>query len=48
MRSKVREDLVGRKATSGGSSDTEVKEPITMPTGSPAGSVAVTTTTPVG
>ena len=38
----------GRKATSGGSSDTEVKVPTTMPTGSPSVGVAVMRVTPVG
>lgn len=40
--------LAGKKATSGGSSDTEVKEPTTMPTGAPSSADAVTTHTPVG
>jgi hypothetical protein len=38
----------GRKATSGGSSDTEVKEPTAMPAGAPSGGEAVMTHTPVG
>ena len=36
------------KATSGGSRETAVKVPTTMPTGSPSGEVPVTTATPVG
>jgi hypothetical protein len=39
--------LSGKKATSGGSSDTEVNDPTTIPTGaSPL--IAVTAQTPVG
>lgn len=47
-RANVRESRRGRNATSGGDSDTEVKVPITMPTGSPSSAIAVTSTTPVG
>src|SRR5215211_7287771 len=39
--------LAGRNATSGGSSDTDVNEPMAKPTGLPS-SMAVTTVTPVG
>ena len=38
---------MGMNETSGGSSDTELNVPTTMPTGSPS-IVAVTATTPVG
>ena len=38
----------GRKATSGGSSETLVNEPTTMPSGVPSSPIAVTTVTPVG
>ena len=44
---KLVDVLAGKKATSGGSSETEVKEPTTMATGAPW-SMAVTTQTPVG
>jgi hypothetical protein len=40
------DDLSGRKATSGGSRDTDVNELTTIPTG-PDGPVAVMTATPV-
>jgi hypothetical protein len=36
------------KATSGGSRDTAVKVPTTIPIGAPSGEVPVTTVTPVG
>jgi hypothetical protein len=39
--------LPGKKATRGGSSDTDVKEPMARPAGRPS-LMAVTTTTPVG
>src|SRR5690349_2708294 len=42
------EDLSGMNATSGGSSDTEVKDPTAMPAGLPSASIPVTTATPVG
>lgn len=45
---QVVEERPGKNATSGGSRDTEVNEPMTMPTGVPSGSFAVTTVTPVG
>src|ERR1700731_1860683 len=45
---KLLDFLVGRNATMGGSSDTEVNEPTAIPTGSPSGPTAVTTVTPVG
>jgi hypothetical protein len=38
----------GRKATKGGSSDTEVNEPTTSPPGDPSSAMPVTTHTPVG
>src|SRR5882724_2803484 len=38
----------GRNATSGGSSETDVNEPTSIPTGAPSGSVAVMMQTPVG
>ena len=41
------EPFAGRNPTSGGSSDTETKEPMIMPTG-PSSPVAVTRVTPVG
>lgn len=45
---QVVEERPGKNATSGGFRDTETNEPITMPTGVPSGSFAVTTVTPVG
>ena len=48
MRGQLLDVLAGKKATSGGSSETDVKEPTTMPTGAPFASTAVTTQTPVG
>ena len=42
------ESIIGRNPTSGGSSDTEVNEPMVNPTGVPSAVVAVTTVTPVG
>ena len=48
IRGQLPDDLAGKKATSGGSSETEVKEPTTIPTAVPSGSTAVTTHTPVG
>src|SRR3546814_2068281 len=47
MRGHVLELRPAKKATSGGSSDTEAKEPTAMPTG-PSPSSAVMTVTPVG
>src|SRR5580693_315681 len=38
----------GMNPTSGGSRETEVKDPMVMPTASPSGWIAVTTHTPVG
>jgi hypothetical protein len=38
----------GKNATSGGDSDTDVKDPTVMPTGAPVSSHDVTTATPVG
>src|SRR4051794_37467014 len=40
--------LSGKKATSGGSSETEVNEPTASPARSPSGVLAVITQTPVG
>src|SRR3954470_24901141 len=48
IRGQLVEPLSGKKATSGGFSDTDVKEPTTKPARPPSGSVAVTTQTPVG
>ena len=48
MRGQLDDFLSGKKATSGGSSETEVKDPTAMPTALPSGSTAVTTHTPVG
>src|SRR5688572_21695212 len=48
IRGQVLELLSGKKATSGGSRETLVNEPTTMPAGGPSGGVAVTTHTPVG
>src|SRR5580692_8690096 len=42
------DDLSGKNATIGGSSDTDVNEPMTSPAGPVSGSIAVTTQTPVG
>ena len=42
------EDLSGKNATIGGSSDTDVNEPMTIPAGPVSGWTAVTTHTPVG
>src|SRR5690242_2363107 len=42
------EDLSGKNATSGGSSDTEENEPMARPAGEPSSSRPVITTTPVG
>jgi hypothetical protein len=47
-RAQLPESLVGRNATSGGSRETEVNEPTTMPAGVPSSVTAVTTATPVG
>src|ERR1700677_2441156 len=44
---KVVDDLPGKKATNGGSSETEVKEPTANPAGWPAESIAVMIVTPV-
>ncbi len=48
MCAQLREAWLGKKPTSGGSSDTETKLPIVIPAGSPNASTPVTTTTPVG
>src|SRR5580704_9630901 len=48
MCGNVEDFLAGRNATSGGSRETEVNEPTTMPCGVPSGSHAVATATPVG
>ena len=40
--------VVGMNATSGGSRETAVKVPTTIPTGWPSADVPVTTVTPVG
>src|SRR4029077_15915408 len=48
IRAKLAEPLVGKKATSGGASETDENVPTTMPAGLPSFSVAVTTATPVG
>ena len=48
IRAQEPESFVGRNATSGGSSETEVKEPTTIPAGRPSSAIAVTTATPVG
>src|SRR5690349_5730962 len=42
------DSAVGRKPTFGGSSDTDVNEPIVMPNGWPSSASPVTTVTPVG
>jgi hypothetical protein len=42
------EFLSGMKQTSGGSSDTELNEPIAIPAGLPSASIPVITATPVG
>jgi hypothetical protein len=42
------DDLAGKKAIRGGSSETDVNEPTTKPARPPSGSAAVTTQTPVG
>jgi hypothetical protein len=47
IRGQLTEVFAGRMAISGGSSDTDVKEPIAIPTGV-SSSIAVTMTTPVG
>ena len=47
MRSHRSDVVIGRNPTSGGSSDTDVNEPMVNPTGSPS-TIAVTTVTPVG
>ena len=47
MRFQRSESIIGRKPTRGGSSDTEVNEPMVNPTGS-SPSMPVTTVTPVG
>jgi hypothetical protein len=48
LRGQVLELLSGKKATSGGASDTDVKDPTARPVFSPLASVVVTTQTPVG
>ena len=45
---KLVDTWVGRNATRGGSSDTEVNDPTAIPTGPFSSCMAVTTTTPVG
>ena len=45
---KRADSRAGRNATNGGSSDTEVNDPTTIPTGSPLLLIAVTRATPVG
>jgi hypothetical protein len=45
---KLEDPLSGKKASSGGTSDTDVNEPTAIPAGRPCGSIPVTTTTPVG
>src|SRR5688500_18068777 len=47
MRGQLDDDLSGRKATSGGSSETDVNDPTAIPAGCPSGGRAVTTATPV-
>ena len=47
MRSHRSDVVIGKNPTSGGSSDTEVNEPMVNPTGS-SSTIAVTTVTPVG
>ena len=47
IRSQRSDVVIGRNPTSGGSSDTDVNEPMVNPTGSPS-TIAVTTVTPVG
>ena len=42
------EVTIGRNPTSGGSSDTDVNDPMVNPTGVPSAEQAVTTVTPVG
>src|SRR4051794_1082151 len=48
MRGQLDEVFPGRNATSGGSSDTEGKDPMAKPAGCRSSPTAVTTTTPVG
>lgn len=48
IRANLLEVSVGKNATNGGSSDTEVNVPTTMPTGSPSSAIPLTTVTPVG
>lgn len=45
---QVVEERPGQNAMSGGVRETEVNDPMTMPTGAPPGVIAVTTVTPVG
>src|SRR5699024_2848534 len=45
---KVYEEHIGRKATSGGSIETDVKVPTIIARASPSGCTPVTMTTPVG
>ena len=47
IRNQRSDVVIGKNPTSGGSSDTEVNEPMVNPTGSPS-TIAVTTVTPVG
>jgi hypothetical protein len=44
----VTESSAGKNPTNGGCNDTDTKEPIVIPCGSPAASNPVTTTTDVG
>src|SRR6056297_550733 len=48
MESQVSEPTCGRNPTIGGSSDTEVNEPMVNPCGVPFESIPATTVTPVG
>ena len=47
-RGQLLDALSGMNATSGGSSETELNEPIAIPAGLPSGSIPVMTATPVG
>ena len=47
IRSHRSDVVIGKKPTNGGSSDTDVNEPMVNPTGS-SSTIAVTTVTPVG
>jgi hypothetical protein len=48
MRGQLDDDLPGQKPTSGGSSDTEKKDPTARPTGCSPSAWAAMTVTPVG